>query len=236
VLVGSKWGYVYEGNWRLDAAVQERKDHSLPTFHRQLAETRSLLGNALRLYQIHSATLESGVLESDGVLDALAALRATGVAVGVSVSGPRQAEAIRRALSVERDGWPLFASVQATWNLLEPSAEGALREAHAAGRVVLIKEPLANGRLTPRGDAGTAKELSALGRQHGVAADAVALAAALAAPWADVVLLGASTVAQLQSNLLAERVRLSAEGLASLERLREPADAYWARRARLPWN
>jgi aryl-alcohol dehydrogenase-like predicted oxidoreductase len=236
VLVGSKWGYVYEGGWRLDAAVHERKDHSVSTFRHQLGETRSVLGSALRVYQIHSATPESGVLASSDVLDALAELRATGVEVGVSVSGPGQTDAIRQALSIERDGRPLFASIQATWNLLEPAAEGALREAHDAGRVVLLKEPLANGRLTPRGDAGAGRELSSIALAHGVETDAIALAAALAPTWADVVLLGASTIPQLESNLRAEGVQLTARDLARLDGLREPSATYWAARSRLPWN
>ena len=49
--------------------------------------------------------------------------------------------------SVEVEGVPLFSSVQATYNLLEPSAGPALAEAHDAGRTVIVKEALANGRL-----------------------------------------------------------------------------------------
>ena len=62
---------------------------------------------------------------------------------------PRQAETIERALEVGG-----FDTVQATWNLLERSAGPALAEAHDAGLGVIVKEALANGRLTARGDAG----------------------------------------------------------------------------------
>src|SRR5262245_57741481 len=65
VAVGSKWGYVYEANWQVDVPVHERKEHSLAMLERQAAESRALLGDYLRLYQIHSATLESGVLENE---------------------------------------------------------------------------------------------------------------------------------------------------------------------------
>jgi aryl-alcohol dehydrogenase-like predicted oxidoreductase len=41
-----------------------------------------------------------------------------------------------------------FDTVQATWNLLERSAGPVLAEAHAAGLGVIVKEALANGRLT----------------------------------------------------------------------------------------
>ncbi|MEV6495282.1 hypothetical protein AB0M20_42700, partial [Actinoplanes sp. NPDC051633] len=81
-------------------------------------------------------------------------LAALGVVIGVSTSGPAQAEAIRAALRVRVDGKPLFRSVQATWNLMEPSAGPALAEAHDAGCMVIVKEALANGRLAvhPNGD------------------------------------------------------------------------------------
>lgn len=236
VLVSSKWGYRYVGGFRLAAERHEVKDHSLAALAAQLDETRAILGPHLALYQIHSATLESGVLEDDGVLDALARLRDGGVAVGVTVSGARQADTVRRALDVTRGGAPLFASVQATWNVLERACADALAEAHAAGLTVMVKESLANGRLTARGDAGAAGPLAELARVHGATADAVAVAAALAQPWADVVLLGAATVAQLRSNLAAADVTLSARELAALSTLVEPAESYWRRRAQLAWT
>jgi aryl-alcohol dehydrogenase-like predicted oxidoreductase len=47
VIAGSKWGYRYTGGWRLDAARQEVKDHSLAMFTAQLAQSRALLGDRL---------------------------------------------------------------------------------------------------------------------------------------------------------------------------------------------
>ena len=83
-------------------------------------------GEWLALYQIHSATPESGVLEDDEVLAELEALRAGGLAVGVSVSGTTQAVTIDQALQLG-----LFDAVQATWNLYERPAEPALVRAHS---------------------------------------------------------------------------------------------------------
>jgi aryl-alcohol dehydrogenase-like predicted oxidoreductase len=202
VRVSSKWGYVYTADWEVAHDPPEVKHHDLATFQRQLAETRENLGEWLALYQIHSATPESGVLRNDAVLRAM---QETDLPLGVSVSGTSQAETIDLALTLG-----LFDAVQATWNLYERAAEPALERAAAAGMRVYVKEALANGRLADR--------------------DAEALAAALAQPWATVVLSGAASVEVLRSNLRARDTPPAALG--------EPEDsgAYWARRAALSWN
>jgi aryl-alcohol dehydrogenase-like predicted oxidoreductase len=223
VTVGSKWGYRYTAGWRTDAEVNEVKELDAPMLRRQLAETRELLGDHLRLYQIHSATLDSGVLDDREVLDELAQLRATGVLIGFTTSGPEQAQTIERALEVGG-----FDAVQSTFNLLERSAGPALAAAREAGLGVIIKEALANGRLTDRGDVA---ELAAAAREAGTAPDALALAFVLSQPWVDVALSGASTVAQLQSNLTALAVEPKV-----LDNLVEEPETYWHERSELPWN
>jgi aryl-alcohol dehydrogenase-like predicted oxidoreductase len=240
VTVSSKWGYTYAAGWQVRAAHHEVKEHSLAVLERQWAESQANLGGYLRLYQIHSATLESGVLENAEVLGRLAELRAGGALIGLSVSGAAQPEVIRRALEVRADGAGLFASVQATWNPLDPSAGPALADAHAAGLGVIVKEALANGRLTDRnaepGFAAARAALEAQAARLGCGIDALALAAALAQPWAGLVLSGASTVAQLQSNLAAIGVSYDAEAAEALAGLAEPPAHYWRTRAELAWN
>ena len=236
VTVGSKWGYTYVGDWRMDAETHEVKDHSLAALTRQLAETRALLGDHLGLYQIHSATLDSGVLDDQAVLAELGRLRDDGVVIGLSSSGPGQADTIRRALEVTADGLAPFACVQATWNLLEPSAGPALAEARAAGWGVIVKEAVANGRLTPHGQGPAARALGRVAARHGAGVDAVALAAVLANPWTDVVLSGAVTPAQLEANLAALRVELTPEDREELATLAEPPERYWQERAGLSWS
>ncbi|WP_026369968.1 aldo/keto reductase [Kallotenue papyrolyticum] len=240
VTVSSKWGYIYTAGWRTDAEVHEVKDHSLANLQRQWAESRAWLGPYLRLYQIHSATFESGVLDNLPVLRELARLKAEGIAIGLTLSGPQQAAVLRRALTITIDGARLFDSVQATWNLLERSAEEALAEAHAAGMGVIVKEALANGRLTERNrDAAFAARLAVLQREAarlGATLDALALAAALAQPWVDVVLSGATTVEQLRSNLRALEVVWDDQAAAALRELAEPPAEYWRIRSRLSWN
>jgi aryl-alcohol dehydrogenase-like predicted oxidoreductase len=229
VTVGSKWGYTYTADWRVDVEEHEVKDLSVETLRRQLGETRALLGDHLALYQIHSATLESGVLDDAAVREDLARLRAEGVFVGFTATGPRQADTIERALEVGG-----FDAVQATWNLHERSATAALAAAHDAGLGVIVKEALANGRLTARGDADG--PLASAARERGTRPDALALAAVLAQPWADVVLSGAATVDTLRSNLAALEVTWDAQLDERLAQLAEPAEAYWERRSELAWN
>jgi aryl-alcohol dehydrogenase-like predicted oxidoreductase len=240
VVIGSKWGYTYTADWQVEAPVHEIKDHSVSTFSRQLAESRALLGRHLALYQIHSATLDSGVLDDAAVIDALARAREGGVRIGLSVSGAGQADTIWRALEVERDGERVFDTVQATWNLLERSAESALSAASDAGLGVIVKEALANGRLSDRGVRDDASSAQApLAREAvalGTSADAVAIACVLAKPWASVVLSGATTVPQLESNLRSRQVKITPAATERLATLAVDSASYWRERSALPWN
>jgi aryl-alcohol dehydrogenase-like predicted oxidoreductase len=228
VAVGSKWGHTYAADWQVDADPPEVKDLSAPTFARQLAETRELLGDRLSLYQIHSATLGSGVLDDPEVRARLEELRSSGVLVGLTATGTEQATTIDHALEVGG-----FDAVQATWNPLEPSAEDALARAHDEGLGVIVKEALANGRLTAR---GRDERLAAVAERLGATPDAVALAAALAKPWVDVALSGASTTEQLESNLLARELALDDEAVAALDGMAEPPERYWHTRSGLQWT
>ena len=89
---------------------------------------------------------------------------------------------------------------------------------------MIVKEALANGRLA------SDRAATALGPRP----DAVALAVALAQPWADTVLCGPATVAQLTSNLEAPSVTgVDVERFAPLAM--EPA-AYWSERSAMPWT
>jgi aryl-alcohol dehydrogenase-like predicted oxidoreductase len=242
VSVASKWGYTYTAGWSTSAAQHEVKDHSLAAFKRQLAESVERLGRYLSLYQIHSVTAESKTLEDDALIDAIARLRERGIRAGLSVSGPGQDVAIRRSLDVRRDGQRVFDSVQATWNLLERGAESALQDAHTAGMKVAVKEALANGRLTQRNrdEAGVFAPLVARVREmaenRATNIETLALGAALARPWADVVLTGAATVQQIRSNVAAFELSYDDELEEQLRPASISSGEYWRARSSFRWN
>ena len=96
---------------------------------------------------------------------------------------------------------------------------------------VIIKESVANGRLTSRDQESTAplRDLA-----PDFSPDAVAIAAVLAQPFVDVVLSGAATTHQLESNLVA--LDIDPERLAGLPDMAEDPAGYWARRSSLSWT
>ncbi|MFI8895846.1 aldo/keto reductase [Streptomyces paradoxus] len=233
IVVGSKWGYTYTADWSTDAETHEVKDHTLATYERQRAESETLLGDRLDLYQIHSVTPDSPALTDKELHARLAEAAERGLTVGFSTSGPAQADAIRAALAVTVDGEPLFRTVQSTYNALETSAAPALAEAHDAGLTVIVKEGMANGRLAGPHAPEAVREIA---EQAGLGCDAVALAVILRQPWAGVVLSGAATTNQLASNLHAAVVDLDDEQMTRLATLVEEPQTYWERRAQLPWH
>lgn len=240
VIIGSKWGYTYTADWQVDAEKHEVKEHSLSVLRRQWGESTKELGDYLNLYQIHSATLESGVLENQEVLNELSGLKRSGILIGLTVSGPQQAEVIEQALKIQYDGSLLFDSVQATWNLLETSSGQALIKANQAGLGVIVKEALANGRLTQRNNEPDFIEsqeiLKTQTNRLNTTIDALAIAAALEQPWVDMVLSGAAALEHIRSNVKALRVTFDNQARSELRRLQEPAQVYWEKRANLEWN
>jgi len=239
VFVGSKWGYTYTADWQVKAEQHEVKEHSVSRLRHQWTESKVLLPY-LKLYQIHSATLETSVLDDSDVLTELAKLKEEGVRIGLSVSGPDQAATLERAMLARVDGEHLFDVVQATFNILEQSMAGPLRQAAESGMGVIIKEALANGRLTPRNQEAdfikTRDTLENMARSYESSMDAISLAFVLAHPWAQVVLSGAAVEAHLYSNLSAAEIELSEDALDHLRQFSEPPEQYWEERSQLRWN
>jgi aryl-alcohol dehydrogenase-like predicted oxidoreductase len=240
IVAGSKWGYTYTAGWKVEAEKHEVKEHSFQVLSRQWQESRQLLGEHLKIYHIHSATLESGVLENHEVLDKLWELRSSGIIIGLSLSGEKQSETLEKALTIKNGNEQLFQSVQVTWNILEQSCTEILLKASAFGLGIIIKEALANGRLTERNNDPSFLEkmtvLKVMSEKYEVGIDALSIAFILHQSWVNVVLSGAASVEHLLSNLKSERLELSRDDFNTLKNMSEESGEYWKRRAGLRWN
>ena len=106
--------------------------------------------------------------------------------------------------------------------------------------VEIVGEPFAlqPAQQTPFGrrDVTGSPALDRIAASCGATIDAMALAAVLAQPWADLALSGAVTVDQLRTNAKALDVHLPESTLEELSRLAEPPEQYWRTRASLPWR
>lgn len=239
VYVSSKWGYSYVADWQVQLEAgkpHEVKDHSVENFLKQFEESMDIIGDYLNLYQIHSATFDSGVLENEDVHKALHKVKKEkGISIGLSVSSPKQDEVIQKAMTIEVDGTKLFDSVQCTFNVLEQRPGPCLSKAHGAGMDIIIKEGMANGRVLRH---PIVKEYS---EKLSCSPDQLALACILAQPFQPRVLSGAVTPEQLESNLgaetVAERLRQDSILLTEImEKTRMESDEYWSDRSMLAWN
>lgn len=241
LLISSKWGYTYTADWNIQAEKHEVKEHSLTVLQRQWPESQEELGASLGLYQIHSATLDSGVLDNNEVLTQLAEYKEQGMKIGLSVSGTGQSETIERGLELTHPSTPnslLFDSIQATYNIFETATGDILKQASEAGLFIIIKEGVANGRLTPRGqnDRDKNQELIQLANSLNTTIDALALAFIINQPWVDSVLSGAATTEHLQANLKALDLEFTPKHLAELQQYTENSSSYWQTRSSLAWN
>jgi len=241
VVVSSKWGYTYVADWNVklgEGEPHEVKDHSVDNFLKQVEETKELIGEYLDLYQVHSATFESGILTDTRVHEALASFKMEkGCKLGLSVSGPTQDEILREAMKINApDGSRLFDSVQCTYNLLEQRPGKALLEARNAGMDIVIKEGMANGRVLIN------EKLKDFASNNGYSADQLALACILAQPFEARVLSGAVTREQLESNAKAISISetLKNEKKDLLEDIMKQcvmkSEEYWKDRSALAWN
>ncbi len=236
LVTGSKWGYTYTAGWKVTADHHEVKDHSYATLKRQFPISFRRLGEHLKLYQIHSATFESGVLSNFDVLNHLGELKQeNNILIGLSLSGPNQAEVLRKAMSISHSEEPLFDCVQFTFNLMEQSMGGIAQEAYDKGIGIIVKEAVANGRLTVKNKQNILP-MAQMANDLGVTIDALSLAYVASRSWSPIVLSGAANTDQLVSNLEYNHIDLSEMEYKKLERLSMSASAYWKARSALEWN
>lgn len=238
VRVSSKWGYTYTANFDPNATEHEVKDHSLQKLKEQWAFSKQLLPY-LNIYQIHSATLDTGVLENSEVLDELFRLKEKyGLQIGLSASGVQQEEVVKKAIGIERNGRPLFTVFQVTYNILEQSLKELM--IHNSDKLFIIKEAMANGRLLLNKNFPQYKEMYAaleiISQKYRVGPDAIAMRFCAQTVPAEMILSGAGNTEQLTDNLQALDFKLTFDELQLLNSFKIDSALYWKERSALTWQ
>ena len=238
--IATKWGYTYTANFDKNAIIHEVKEHSLAKLNAQWDFSKQLLPY-LKVYQIHSATIETGVLENLKVLERLASLKKEhNLKIGLTTTGANQAEVIKKALNITVDGASLFDLFQVTYNFLDQSILKVSEELIQENKSIVIKEALANGRVFRNESYPHYNKmyevLESISKKHNVGVDAISLKYCEQTIPNSIILSGASTIRQLQENLKADTFMLSSQDLALLDAFKTPAHYYWSERKKLTWN
>jgi aryl-alcohol dehydrogenase-like predicted oxidoreductase len=238
--ISTKWGYTYVADFDPTATVHEVKEHSLSKLNEQWEVSKKFLPY-LNIYQIHSATLDSGVLTNEAVLARLYELKKEyKINIGLSTSGDNQNEIIERALEIKVNNEPLFDSFQVTYNVFDQNLLKLSDTLQAHGKKLIIKEALANGRVFPNEQFPNYKNnynlLESLALKYKVGVDAIALRFCEDTLNPYSVLSGASITAQLVSNLEASNFQLSNDEIEQIKALAVSPKVYWEERKALGWN
>ena len=238
--VATKWGYTYTANFDANATVHEVKEHSLAKLKEQWAFSKQLLPY-LKVYQIHSATIETGVLENTKVLEYLAFLKKEfNLKIGLTTTGTNQVEVIKKALNVLVDEESVFDVFQVTYNFLDQSLQEVLDKLISKKKSIVIKEALANGRVFSNKKYPNYKKtydiLEQISKNYNVGVDAISLKYCEQTITNAIVLSGASTTKQLKENLKLNDFLLSDDEIETLNSFKISTDAYWTERKKLAWN
>ena len=235
IRVATKWGYTYVANFDPDAKIHEVKEHSVTKLNEQWNQSKQLLPY-LNLYQIHSATLDSGVLDNDDIHHRLHELKIShNLKIGLTSTGVDQRKIIEKALEINIAGQPLIDSFQITYNIFDQSLDSMIPILKSENRQVIIKEALANGRVFISSSANLL-QLSQLAKKYDVGIDAVALRFCQDSIQPDMVLSGASLIDHLEGNLQALNFHLSEEEVHALKGFAKTPETYWNERKKLAWN
>ncbi|APZ46208.1 oxidoreductase [Polaribacter reichenbachii] len=240
IQVATKWGYTYTANFNPNAKVHEVKEHSLAKLNEQWQFSKQLLPY-LKVYQIHSATLETGVLENTSVLEQLSFLKKEyNLKIGLTTTGTNQTEVIQKALNVLVDGEQLFDVYQVTYNFLDQSLSEIIDELQLQNKSIVIKEALANGRIFRNKKYPHYNKmyttLENLANKHNVGVDAIALKYCEQTISKSTVLSGASNLNQLKDNLKTNLFSLSNDDIDHLNSFKISPELYWQERKELQWN
>ena len=237
ITVSTKWGYTYVANFEKEAIQHEIKDHSYEKLITQWEKSKQLLPN-LNLYQIHSVTLESDVLDNFKIIEELYKIKKeNNIDIGLSTSGPFQKEVVVKASQVKENGVPLFTSFQFTFNILDQSMKEA--EDLLMDKKIIIKEALANGRLLSKEFQQykkKKKKLDELANKYKTTQDAIAIRFCMDSYPGSITLSGANSEEHLTSNLIAKKFKLTMNELESFKEFALDSKIYWDERKQLKWN
>ncbi len=238
--IATKWGYTYVANFDANAKVHEVKEHSLEKLKEQWEVSKAFLPH-LKIYQIHSATLETGILNNTDILKHLAFLKKEhNLQIGITTTGSNQLEVLKKALDVSVEGKQLFDGFQITYNILDQSLEAIAKELVQQDKKIIIKEGVANGRIFRNSTYPEYTKLydtlEALATKHQVGPDVIALKFCEQNIKKSIVLSGASNIEQLKSNLQVDTIPLSEEEINLLKSFKVDPTAYWQERKQLAWN
>ncbi len=211
---------------------------------------RRLRTDHIDLYQVH---MQDRAVPIEETLSALGDLLHQGKVRYVGCSNYTGYRLVESLWAADRRRLEPYVSIQLQWSLVARDCERELVPAvRAFGLGALVWSPLGRGFLSgkyrrgvpPPPDArlsswqDTWRALDApqswaildkvqeIARARGATPAAVAIAWLLARPEVSTVIVGARTVAQLEDNLAATLVRLSAEEIAALDEVSQPAWGY----------
>ncbi|MDC1161999.1 aldo/keto reductase [Tenacibaculum sp.] len=240
IKIATKWGYTYVANFKKNAKTHEVKEHSLAKLNEQWQVSKALLPY-LKVYQIHSTTLETGVLENKAILEKLALLKTeNNIQIGITTTGANQNEVIKKALDVSFENEQLFDAFQVTYNILEQSLIHVSEQLKKENKSIIIKEALANGRLFRNQKFHHYNELyttlELLSKKYHVGIDAIALNFCNNTIPNSTILSGASNNKHLEDNIKSVSVNLEEKDIALLSNFGSNATQYWEERKLLDWN
>ncbi len=238
--IATKWGYTYTANFDPNAAQHEYKEHSLKKLNEQWNRSQALLPN-LSTYQIHSATLDTGVLSNHEILHRLADLKNEhGFLIGLTTTGSNQNEVVNKALDVEIAGVQLFDVFQSTYNVFDQSLADVAELLFNQNKRLVIKEALANGRVFVNNRyPDYSKAYNILGRlsdKYEVGSDAIALRFCMDSIPSFKILSGAANEQHIMDNLLVSKFKLEDDDINLLKSLSIDPVKYWNERKKLGWN
>jgi aryl-alcohol dehydrogenase-like predicted oxidoreductase len=240
IQVSTKWGYTYVADFDPNATEHEVKEHSIDKLTEQWAVSQLLLPY-LKTYLIHSATLESGVLENTEVLEKLHSIKKSyKLNIGLSTTGDNQVEVLKKAMNISIEGEKLFRSFECTFNILEQSILKLKDKFERLGVQLIIKEVLANGRLIPNRQYAKYRDLydfmDSLVERFNIGIDAVAMRYCMDSFPNALVLIGTNNNNHLVSNLKANQFKLSLPEIEQLSAFGISSTDYWKERKQLQWN